>query len=257
MHGMLRFAQRDAWGLIEVRSDETGETTLYFGNDTAQSGWYPDRPSELAFGYYRALLTALALHPAPSHAMLYGLGGGAVARYLLEYTGLTVTAFDLRPTLAPIARDYFGLTLDHPRLALHFGDIADSTILARLPPCDITLLDVFDEQGMVPVPAASLNTIAEQLGDEGILCVNVWRNALNPLVTLNQTIARWFDPNPLSFPVPDRYNTVLCFRKNPWRAADIDAAIERARQWPQPVGEMLQSTLAWLARKPGRQLKPR
>lgn len=252
MQRTLCFAQRDAWGLIEVHTDAFGEVNLSFGNATAQSGWFPKRPTELAFGYYRALLMALALHPAPRHAMLYGLGGGAIARYLLEYTELTVTAHDLRPALAEIARDYFGLPLDHPRLNLHFSDIADSQALSRLPRCDFVLLDVFDEQGMVPVPATSLKIIADQLDDRGMLCVNVWRNELGPLVSLNQALARWFDPNPLSFPVPDRYNTVLCFRKTPWRTADVTAATQRAAQWPEPVGAMLQDTLSWLARKPSR-----
>lgn len=252
MQSTLRFAQRDAWGLMEVHADALGEVTLHFGNATAQSGWFPERPTELAFGYYRALLTALALHPDPRSAMLYGLGGGVLARYLLEYTELSVAAHDLRPALAPIARDYFGLNIEHPRLQLQFGDIADHHALARLPRHDLVLLDVFDEQGMVPVPTASLRTIVDQLDDDGILCVNVWRNEMRPLVALNQALALCCDPQPLSFPIPDRYNTVLCYRKTPWRAADIAAAKERAARWPNPVGAMLQETLPWLSKVPSR-----
>lgn len=236
---------RDAWGLIEV-IEEGDEIALHFGNQTAQSGWCPSRPTDLAFGYYRALLAGLVFHPDPRRLNLYGLGGGALARYLLEYTDLFIYAHDLRPALATIAQQYFGLDLDHPRLQLQFGDICASDELARIPPADIIWVDVFDEQGMLPIPTRSLAQLAAQLGDQGVLCINIWRNELRSVGDLTRALERFFAPDPLVLNVPDRYNTVLCYRVSPWVQNDVMQSHSRIKRFSPPVQETLREALTWL-----------
>lgn len=251
--GQKRLSLRDAWGLIEV-IESAGEIALHFGNQTAQSGWYPAQPTKLAFGYYRALLVGLVLHPNPRHLNLYGLGGGALARYLLEYTDISVYAHDLRPSLAPIAQQYFGLDLDHPRLQLHFGDICASDELEAIPAADIVWVDIFDEQGMVPIPTRSLAQFARQLGNNGVLCINVWRNDLRSLGDLTRALERFFDPDPLVLHVPDRYNTVLCYRVDPWLSNDVTQAHRRITHFSSPVQETLREAISWLEPLPRKQL---
>lgn len=247
---LKRLAVRDAWGLIEV-VEQDGEITLQFGNQTAQSGWFPARPYQLAFGYYRALLTSLVFHPQPERLNLYGLGGGALARFVLEYTKLHLTTHDLRPVLQDIAREYFDLNTDDPRLTLRFGDIADHDWLKGTPPADLIWLDVFDERGMVPIPPRSMAVLADQLDDQGVLCANIWRNALNDVTKLNTALAPHFAPTPLILRVPERYNTVVCYRKTPWTAEDIQKARVRLTQWSPVVHETIREALQWLHPVPG------
>ncbi|ACX95357.1 hypothetical protein Hneap_0502 [Halothiobacillus neapolitanus c2] len=250
---LRKLSVRDAWGLIEVIESE-GEITLHFGNHTAQSGWHPAQPAKLAFGYYRALLMGLVLHPDPRRLNLYGLGGGALARYLLEYTDISVHAHDLRPSLAPIAQQYFGLDLEHPRLQLQFGDICASDELADVPAADIIWVDIFDEQGMVPIPTRSLAQMARQLGQIGVLCINVWRNDLRSLGDLTRALERFFDPDPLVLRVPERYNSVLCYRAEPWQPHDILQAHRRITHFSSPVQETLREAIGWLEALPRKQL---
>ncbi|MHB8919750.1 MAG: spermidine synthase [Halothiobacillus sp.] len=242
---LKKYAVRDAWGLIEVIQTQ-GEITLRFGNHTAQSGWNPAQPEQLAFGYYQALCVGLVLHPTPRRLNLYGLGGGVLARYLLEYTEIQVHAHDLRPTLADIARQYFGLNTEHPRLRLQFGDICASDELSAIPPADLIWIDLFDEQGMVPIPTRSLAILAEQLDATGVLCINIWRNALNEVTDITRALSRFFDETPLTLHVPDRYNTVLCYRKTPWAAVDLIQIHRRIADYSPAMQATLREALTWL-----------
>lgn len=240
-----RLAIRDAWGLIEV-VEEAGEITLRFGNHTAQSGWFPARPDQLAFGYYGALLAGLVFRPNPARLNLYGLGGGALARFLLHYTDLRITAHDLRPILRDIAREHFGLNTEDPRIDLRFGDIADHLWLMDTPPADLIWLDVFDEDGMVRIPPRSFAVLSDQLDDDGVLCANIWRNSLKDVAHINDQLARYFSPTPLILNVPDRFNTVVLYRKTPWTAEDVAEAHTRLPQWAPAVRDTIEDTLPWL-----------
>ncbi|HQT42629.1 MAG TPA: hypothetical protein PLD79_01455 [Halothiobacillus sp.] len=242
---LKKYAVRDAWGLLEVVQIEN-EITLQFGNHTAQSGWNPARPEQLAFGYYQALCVGLVLHPEPLRLNLYGLGGGVLARYLLEYTEISVHVLDLRPILAEIARQYFGLNIEHPRLTLHFADMSASDELTAIPPADIIWIDLFDEQGMVPIPTRSLAVLAKQLDDTGVLCINIWRNALDEVTDITRALAHFFDETPLTIHVPDRYNTVLCYRKTPWTAADLMRIHGRVGDFTAAIQATLREALHWV-----------
>jgi spermidine synthase len=246
---LKKYAVRDAWGLLEVIQIDH-EITLQFGNHTAQSGWDPLHPEQLAFGYYQALCVGLVLHPAPQRLNLYGLGGGVLARDLLEYTELSLQVLDLRPQLAEIARAYFGLNTEDPRLTLHFADISAADELTVIPPCDVIWIDLFDEQGMVPIPTRSLAVLADQLDESGVLCINIWRNALDEVTDLTRALARFFDATPITIPVPHRYNSVLCYRKTPWTPSDLMRIHSRIGNFSDPLQTTLRESLPWVAPLP-------
>lgn len=242
---LKKYAVRDAWGLLEVVQIDH-EITLQFGNQTAQSGWDPNHPEQLAFGYYQALCVGLVLHPAPRRLNLYGLGGGVLARFLLEYTELVVHVLDLRPQLADIAHKYFGLNTEHPRLHLHFADISATDELAVIPPCEVIWVDLFDEQGMVPIPTRSLAVLADQLDDSGVLCINIWRNVLDEVTDLTRALGRFFDATPITIHVPHRYNSVLCYRKTPWTPSDMMRIHGRVSQCSPALQATLGESLTWV-----------
>lgn len=251
MNSIQRACIRDAIGLIEVRETD-GEVSLRFGNQTEQSSWQPDRPDHLAFSYYRALVVALVLHPAPHRLDLFGLGGGVLARFLLEYSALTIHAHDYRPALRDIARDHFGLDTRHPRLSLHFADVGAEDW--RMPtadgPSDVMLLDLFDEHGMAPLPDRSLAQMADALDDDGLICANVWRSALRDTSRLHKQLIRHFDRYPLVMHVPRRMNTVMCYRRRPWTRQDLRAAQARLRHRHPALRTAAAEAWQWLGERP-------
>jgi len=252
MNSILRASVRDELGLIEIREAQDGGISLSFGNQTEQSAWNPEYPEHLAFSYYRALLAALILHPKPERLHLFGLGGGALARFLLEYSMLEVHTHDCRPVLAELARDHFGLDLEHPRLHLHFADLtaADWQMPGETAPADLMLLDLFDEQGMIPLPDATLERMSEHLAQDGLLCVNVWRNAMRDTAQLHKQLIQQFHRHALVMHVPHRMNTVMCYRRAPWRREDLQAAQTRLKLMHPDVRHAVAEAWTWMAPLP-------
>lgn len=251
MNSIQRACIRDAIGLLEVRETD-GEISLHFGNHTEQSSWRPDRPDHLAFSYYRALVIALILHPSPRRLDLFGLGGGVLARFLLEYSDLEIHAHDYRPDLRDLARDHFGLNTEHPRLSLHFADISSENwqMPATGRQSDLMLLDLFDEQGMAPVPERSLALMADALTEEGLICVNVWRSAMQDTSRLHKQMIRIFDRYPLVMHIPHRMNTVMCYRRQPWTRQDLRAAQARLRHRHPALRTAIAEAWQWLGELP-------
>ncbi|WP_372591671.1 hypothetical protein [Guyparkeria sp.] len=241
--------QRDPFGTLEV-TEQGGEVSLHFGNQTAQSAWRPEAPERLSFAYYKAMTLPVALHPDPSRIAMLGLGGGVMAKFLLEHTESSIHATDLRESLGPIASRHFGLALDHPRLTLEFADITDPDWHPGWQRADLLLLDVFDDEGMVRLPDETVESLVARLDDGGLVCVNVWRNTMRAVVDIHRQFAAHLHQDALVAHIPDRLNTVLIYRRQPWQPADLEAGFKRmttdasatlqraqgeAWQWLQPL----------------------
>jgi spermidine synthase len=244
MKARLLERQVDAFGPLEV-VEQGGEIALHFGNQTAQSAWRPDAPDRLCFAYYRALTLPLALHPAPDRIGLFGLGGGVMAKFLLEHTESSIHAVDLRPALAPLAQRHFGLDIEDPRLDLQFADLRDP---AWQPPegLDVALIDLFDEAGMTRLPDEAVARLADAVAPEGLLAVNLWRSSMPAVVEIHRQLSRHFHPDALVAHIPDRLNTVMIYRPGPWRAEDLEAGLKRLTAAPGPLRRAQGQAWQWL-----------
>src|SRR5713101_5446147 len=80
---------------------------------TQQSAMSLMRPERLIFAYERVMAVAVAIVPQPRTALLLGLGGGTMMRFLSAYfpdCALTIVEHD--PAVLTLARKYF--FVDHP-----------------------------------------------------------------------------------------------------------------------------------------------
>ena len=244
MKARLLERQVDEFGPLEVY-EQSGEIALHFGNQTAQSAWRPDTPDRLSFAYYRGLTLPLALHPNPKRIGLFGLGGGVLAKFLLEHTESSIHAVDLRPALATLAQRHFGLELDHPRLDLQFADLCGPG-WQPAEALDVVLLDLFDEAGMTRLPDESVDRLAGAIAPDGLLAVNLWRSSMPAVVEMHRQLSRHFHPDALVGHVPDRLNTVMVYRRRGWQPADLEAGLKRLTRAPRALRRAQAEAWQWL-----------
>ncbi|HER20367.1 MAG TPA: hypothetical protein ENO14_04895 [Chromatiales bacterium] len=199
----------------------------------------------MSFAYYRGLTLPLALHPAPKRIGLFGLGGGVLAKFLLEHTESSIHAIDLRPALAGLAQRHFGLELGHPRLDLQFDDVCDDR---WRPPrsLDVALLDLFDEEGMVRLPDASIARMADALRPGGILAANLWRSSMPVVADIHRQLSQHFHADALVAHVPERLNTLMIYRRQPWSATDLQAGVAALTHSPAALRRAQAEAWQWL-----------
>ena len=119
--GILINRTQDEYGTIEV-IEEGGLCSLHFGSRPKQSSMFLHDPWRLALSYTRAMTAALLFNPQPQRALLVGLGGGSLAKFLLHhFPDCQIDVVELRKEVVNLAYDYFQLPLDN-RLNVVIGD---------------------------------------------------------------------------------------------------------------------------------------
>ncbi|MDD3608446.1 MAG: hypothetical protein PHI49_01690 [Halothiobacillaceae bacterium] len=218
----------DALGAMIVAQDRDTRT-LYFGNDVAQTRLFLNAPDTLAFGYYRAMTAALAFMDAPRRILLYGLGGGALARHLLRlYPQCTVTAVEYRAALPEIAHDWFDLPRSS-RLTIHIDDAFAHARTLESSSYDLILVDLFDAQGMSELDRDDfIAHLAHALSREGMLSANLWRSDWARFVCAMRAMEDAFAGCTLYLPVPERGNAVALASHHPLGGARLAGARKRA-----------------------------
>ncbi|MFZ4701038.1 MAG: hypothetical protein ACOYMG_13390 [Candidatus Methylumidiphilus sp.] len=210
--GRLIFHGRDEEGVLEV-VDVHGVRSLHFGTSAKQSAFSLDDPSRLELAYIRAMLSALLFANEPGKVLLIGLGGGSLAKFLLEsFPKCRVDAVERRAAVVDIARTYFGLP-DDERLVIRVGE-ADQWVeeqrLREGEMYDLILIDAYDHLGM----DSSINALdffsdcVGLLRQTGTLGMNLWGS--HP-VSLRQSLGllkTCFPGRALRLPVPNRGNVI-------------------------------------------------
>ncbi len=125
-------------------SDAAGVRTLHIGGTAMQSAMRLDAPFALQLDYTRCMMAFLLFHPQPRRALLIGLGGGSIAKFLhRHFRTLRIKAVEIDPRVVGVARSQFALPPDDARLAVEVGDGAAALSAGC---CDLLVADAFDDE---------------------------------------------------------------------------------------------------------------
>lgn len=218
--GRLVHQSHDDDGVLEV-VEMNGIRSLHFGSHSRQSSMSLAEPDKLELSYVRAMTSWLLFKDTVDEALIIGLGGGSITKFLLyHFPDCRLKVVEYRQSVVKIARSHFGLPLD-PRLKIIIGDGGAfvrqraQTYQEKYP---FLIIDAFDHDGL----ADSINNEAFfkacqiMLKRDGILAINLWGGTKNPVF---QQVALWlgrvFDWRILFLPVRNRGNIiVLAFNHN-------------------------------------------
>lgn len=206
--GNLIHTSRDEFGPVEVVA--WGDAlTLHFGNDIQQSRLFLHNPDQLAFAYFRSMMTALCFQPRPQRALVLGLGGGILARFLFRhFSELHIDAVEYRETVAEAAYDYFQLPRD-PRLQVHIAD-AQAYLRRTKATYDLVLVDLYDHIGMVDAcrRLGFFDRVLQTLSADGVMAINLWRTDMDLYAQVVESLEAAFCGQLLYLPVGSGENSI-------------------------------------------------
>jgi spermidine synthase len=205
-------------GEVEVR-EKSGVRTLHLGSETIQSAMRVERPHDLELSYTRAMMAFLLFVPAPKRALMIGLGGGSLAKFVyFRLPQSRVHVVEVSAEVVKVARSHFLLPADDDRLTVEIGEGARYLSSSR-EEVDALLIDAYDGRSL----AASLTTdvfysaARNVLNGAGVLVMNLWSNdwAFDRNV---QRIERAFDNRCICLPAERPGNVIaLAFATVPQR----------------------------------------
>lgn len=230
----------DSWGLIQV-FDDGNKRYLSFGTTDEQSCLLKSKPAQLQHDYSRAmaaLLTLFHVEQAPQQITLLGLGGGSMARSLLDWLPQAqINAVDLREAVGRVARQYFGLPRD-PRLQLTFMDAGLYLETHADRQCQWLISDLYLSTGLdqQQLHEQFLDRCHRHLAPGGWLVLNLWREHREHGDWLNQLKVRF--PTLLHNTTKDG-NWIIWARKpapTERPLADSRTIREQAQLWSERAG---------------------
>jgi spermidine synthase len=245
--GRLIHTCSDAEGVIEV-VDEPTARSLHFGTRARQTTMFLGDPHALALSYTQCLMSALLFIGPPAAALILGLGGGALARFLLHhFPQCRVKAVERRALVIEVARTFFHLPED-PRLQLYLADAADF-LRGQATPHHLVLVDLHDPEGMSPLVSRPgfFAQCRRQLDPGGVLAANLWAGSReDDLKRIMRNLRLCFDHQVLYLPVAGKRNCVALGLSQPPPALPL--LQERAVQLQASLGIDFPRLLAELAR---------
>lgn len=194
-----------------VVEEEDGIRTLHFGTDARQSCVALHEPDRLVLTYTRWMMTAALIPPKLKAVLLLGLGGGAMARFLLHHhPGCTIDAVEISTTVIQLATEIFQLPVS-ANLRIHHDDAARYIRRPAASTYDLVLVDLFDPEAMAPplfCPEFYTN-IRHLLHPDGVMAANLWSGDRKAHRQAKLSAAQAFDHNVLEMAVKKRSNTII------------------------------------------------
>lgn len=208
--GEVIYACEDEYGPIAV-VEETTSRTLHFGSTARQSTMFLSDPIALALSYTRCMLGGLLFASPPRTALVLGLGGGSLPKFMLNnFDDCRVEVVEMRRSVAETARDYFALP-DDARLTLHLQKAEEFLARDDVGPYDWVLVDLHNSDGMAPVLDQEDFFVRCQrlLHPGGVLAANLWTGDQDDfLARIGARLHREFKEQVLFLPVARKRNTV-------------------------------------------------
>jgi spermidine synthase len=157
-------------------SERFGVRSLHIGSDTIQSAMRIAKPYELELSYTRSMMAFLLFQARPQRALLVGLGGGSLAKFIYaRMPWVTTEVVEVNPRVLTVARRYFHVPENDGRLTVTLGDGAEHVRCAGVP-VDVLAVDGYDAESHVEELSDSAFYAAchRRLAPGGILVVNLW-----------------------------------------------------------------------------------
>ena len=243
----------DQDGIIEV-SEENGIRSLHFGSFAQQSAMQLKNPDQLHLAYTKAMMSWLLFEEIKDDdVLLIGLGGGSLAKYLLQkFPDCRVETVEYRAAVAEIAHDYFDLPKQE-RLNMLIDDGARyvkerANLQHEL--YRIIMLDAFDSNGIAEALCNPefFAACKKMLKKEGILVINLW-NTTEQFTQLFSWLGRLFEAKLLFLPVHGMVNVIgLFFHENTpvySRKALQKRAIQLEKTYRLPFKQFLKDLIAY------------
>lgn len=186
-----------------------GQVSLHFHLGETQSSMCRDDPAALTLDYTRLMMGVLLLAPPPTAALMVGLGGGSLVKFILgQVPEAVLTVVELNPHVIAL-RDTFRIPPDGPRLQVVCADGADHVATTAVHH-DLILVDGFDYGGQ-PEALCSADFYAacrDRLKPGGLLVVNLHADGDLEHRLLDR-LALCFEGRLLSVPTPDGSNRIV------------------------------------------------
>lgn len=157
-------------------TERSGVRSLHIGSDTIQSSMRLARPNDLELAYTRSMMGFLLFAPAPRRALLVGLGGGSLAKYIYcRMPEAAIEVLEVSPDVVSIARRYFQLPAADGRLAIRICDAGQFMAQPGVA-YDAILVDGYDGDSVVEALSsrAFFSACLKRLAPGGVAAVNLW-----------------------------------------------------------------------------------
>ena len=154
-------------------SDARGVRSLHVGGEAIQSAMRLGEPYALALDYTRCMMAFLLFHPQPREALMIGLGGGSLAKFLhRELRSLRMRVVEIDSRVIAAARTHFHVPPDDARLKVELGCGADALAPEG---CDLLIVDGFVDESLPDALASPpfFDAAWMALTDPGVLVMNV------------------------------------------------------------------------------------
>jgi len=199
-------------GLIQI-VEHKGIRSLHLGSESRQSGMSLDNPDQLILNSVRTMLAWLLFNEKLNKALMLGLGGGTLAKFVLtNFPDCSVTVLESRESIVKLARSHFGLPLDN-RLNTIVGDgghYIRQHCETSTDSYDLLLIDVFNGENMPPsiCSAAFFEYCKRLLSLDGVLVINLWDTNKPVFNSVIRFLGQAFNNRVLLLPVVDKGNII-------------------------------------------------
>ncbi|WP_035055929.1 fused MFS/spermidine synthase [Andreprevotia chitinilytica] len=231
-------------------SEEFGVRKLHFGNDDTQSAMRINNPTELVLAYSRCVFGFLLFVEPPRDALLIGLGGGSIAKWVNDkLPQARLTCVELHQQVVNVARSMFALPGDSDRLEVIVGDGA-AHVYAMPDACtDLIVMDAYSATGIASPLATPEFFMAcrDKLADNGVLAINLWGSDKKFSEYCNR-LSDVFDGKLLCLPARQKGNVIAFGFKRAQGEPRWDQLTDRARDLEVAYGLEFPEFVADLAR---------
>lgn len=219
-------------------TDEDGLRSLRFGTEERQTCINLHKPWELQLAYTQWMATALLLHPRPEKFLLIGLGGGALAHFLLHHhPSARIDVVEKERLVIELAHGYFRLPQCEGMRIVN----QDALSFLHIDPArgyHLVFLDIFGPGTMAPAlfDPELYRLLLDRLSGEGILAVNLWSGDKPLYHQALRAVEEASDGRFLRMEVKKRSNVILLLFPGRIPHAIIKKAHKRSADYQQRYG---------------------